>query len=177
MVRSAVEKSPHRAEIEKMIIKGESSRSISVWLKELPEDRGPENISHVSINNYKKKYDPVKKAKTKYRKEQRKAKKKEEESQNRLEKAADKVLDNIHFYDQLIENASSLDLDDLNNDKAIEFGLRAAKQKQDLIKDEPPVVLEVKAGELDDDERKLAKAVADYFARQGEDSEESEPER
>ncbi|AEG18153.1 hypothetical protein [Methanobacterium paludis] len=166
---SAVKKSPYKKEIEEMITEGKPDTYIVEWLK---ENGAP--ISRPTINKYRKKdFNFKAEAVKEYQKQ---------ESKKRFNKAKNKIVSDLNFLDGLIETAAGTELcvDEEQGITSLDInklGVQAAKVKHDITKDEPPVVVEVKAGELDDDERKLAKAVADYFARQGENSEEPEPER
>jgi len=69
--KPAIDKSPHRNEIINKLLDGESSRSVSEWLKNTYN----ETISHTAINKYNKTHlDIIGKAKKKV--EERKARKK-----------------------------------------------------------------------------------------------------
>lgn len=172
---NAVKSSPFRKEIEELILEGKSSRYISKWLKE----RG-ESISHNAINNYRKgPYNVKDKATKEYN---------EKKSKERLDKAVDKKVSDIEALDDIIEKGSELNLDieslkpsffdgitrlDIERLKiqAKRLVIQAARAKHYITKDEPPIVVEVKVGEMDDEERKLTKEVADALARQEENTE------
>jgi hypothetical protein len=169
--RSAVELSPHRAEIDKLLLDGKSPRVVSDWLKNLKHN--PESISHTAINNYRKnKLDVNKEATIRYN---------EKQSKKLFDEAVKKKVSDIEFLDGIIETADDIGLSvdteqGITNLDIKKIGIQAVKVKHDITKDEPPVVVEVKVGEMDDKERKLTKTIADNLARQDEDSEESEPE-
>jgi hypothetical protein len=169
--KSAVEKSMHQKEIEKMIREGVPSRQISDWLAK--HKKYPENISHAAIYRYRTgPYNVNAKAAKEYR---------EKQSKDLFDEAVKKKVSDIEFLDGLIETANDIGLN-VDDERGItsldiaKLGVQAVKAKHDITKDEPPVVVEVKVGEMDDKERKLTKTIADNLARQDEDSEESEPE-
>jgi hypothetical protein len=131
-LRSAVELSPHREEIDKMLLRGESPRTVSSWLESLEE--GPESISHTAINNYRKKHLNVnKEAVEEYQhKRTRELKKKE----------VQKVVSDLEYCDNIIELADKVNLKVDHDNKITELdikkiGLQAVKVKHDITKDEP----------------------------------------
>jgi hypothetical protein len=184
-LKSAVELSDHRSEIDDFLKEGKSSRFISDWLKKLPKKEGPETISHVSISNYKKKKFNVKKEATiKYN---------EKKSKEKLKKASDKVVSDIEALDEIIHEGQKikLDLDNIRPDfdsgvtdldientklKAKRLVIQAAKAKHDITKDEPTPVFLVKVEDVDAEEQRLIEETADNLARQTEDSESIESE-
>jgi hypothetical protein len=162
---SAVEKSPYKKEIEEMITEGKPDTYIVEWLK----DNGAP-ISRPTINKYRNKdFNFKAEAVKEYQKQ---------ESKKRFNKAKNKIVSDLNFLDGIIETADGIGLSvdeeqGITNLDIKKIGIQAVKVKHDITKDEPPVVVEVKVGEMDDKERKLTKTVADTLARQDEDPEES----
>jgi len=134
--RSAVELSPHRKEIEEMILEGKSDRAISDWLSTVEE-----SISYGAIYNYRRtKFNITKEATLQYN---------EKESKQRKKKAVAKKIGEIEFLDDIIDLAGKTDLQ-VNYDARItpldikKLGVQAVRAKHEITKDEPdPVVVEV----------------------------------
>jgi hypothetical protein len=180
VLKTAVELSPHRDEIDKKLEEGETPRAISEWLKTLKEN--PEKISHTAINNYRKnKFNVYKEAAKKYKENENKSKK-------RLDKASNKVVNDLSALDELIDEGRKLKLnidtikpDPKNGVSYIEIEklkiqvknllIRAAKTKHDILKDEPTPLLVVPVEDADDIEQRLIKQLADDIARQRKDKE------
>lgn len=128
-LKSAVEQSPNRLEIDKLLKEGKSPRFISDWLKKLKEN--PESISHTAINNYKKKkFNFKKEAKLKYN---------EKKSKELLNEAVNETVSDLEFCDNIIALANKIDLKVDPKNKITELdikklGLQAIKTKQDVFK-------------------------------------------
>jgi len=125
----AVIKSHFRKEIEEMILEGKSPRYISSWLKDRDE-----NISHSSINRYRKTDFNIKEEAVKeYNNKQSKARK---------QKGIKKTVSEIEYCDDVIEIASKVGLS-VNREEGTtaldikKIGLQAVKVKHDITKDEP----------------------------------------
>ena len=125
MGRSLVEKSPNRKQIEEMILEGSSDRVISDWTKLKGNP-----IGKSAINNYRKIFNPKKKAVSKYH---------EKKSKERLEKASNEIVSDLEFCDSLVQIASEVGLE-VDNDNKItkldvnKIALQAIKTKNDIIK-------------------------------------------
>lgn len=147
--RSAVEDSPHRKEIEKMIIEGKSPRYISKWLKELEED--PESISHTSINNYKNnKFNVKKDAVKEYNDRQSKARK---------TRAKNKIVSDLEFLDNIKDIASKVNVTVDEDTKALDVvkvGIQAVKAKNEILKsgegDDKEFTIKIVAVDPDEDD-------------------------
>jgi hypothetical protein len=128
-LKSAVEQSKNRLEIDNLLKEGKSPRFISDWLKNLKE--GAESISHTAINNYKKKkFNVEKEAVLKYN---------ETKSKELLDEASDKVVSDLKYCDNIIELADKIDLKVDHKNRITELdikklGLQAIKTKQDIFK-------------------------------------------
>lgn len=185
-LKSAVELSEHRPEIDRLLEEGKSPRFISDWLKNLPKDENPEKISHVSINNYKKKKFNIKKEATR--------KYNEKQSKKRLDKASDKVVGDLDALDEIIDEGRKLKLaiDKIQPDpeagvsyldveklkiNAKRLVIQAAKAKHDITKDEPTPVVIVGVEDADAEEQQLIEQLGDDLARQSEDPESLESEQ
>jgi len=131
-LKSAVELSPHRLEIDKKLLQGDSPRTISNWLANLPEEEGgPEKISHSAINNYRKKHLNIQEDATiKYN---------EKKSQELKAKAIDETVSDLEYCDDIIRLAQRVDLK-VDPEKRISeldikrLGLQAIKMKQEIFK-------------------------------------------
>lgn len=123
MIKTAVEKSPHRKQIEEMIINGESGRTISDWLKQKGE-----SISYVAINKYKTKFNPNKKAREKYH---------EKKSKERLDKATNEILSDLDFLDKVKDVASKVKVtvdDNTSPLDIVKVGIQAVRTKNEILK-------------------------------------------
>lgn len=172
---SAVELSPHRREIEEMILEGKSDRAISDWLISVGE-----KISYGAIFNYRKNRFNIKEEAVKTYNEKK--------SKERKQKAVGKVVSDLDALDEIIEEGRKLKLDiqnvipdedtgvtDLDIEKVKIQGknlvIRAAKVKHDITKDEPePINLNLNVNEdptlLNDPDYISAKrkAMDEYYA-------------
>lgn len=125
MGRTAIERSPNRKQIENMILEGETDRFIADWTKKKSNP-----IGKTAINDYRKKYNPKKKAKIKYH---------EKKSKERLDNAADKIVSDLEFCDNLVQIANEVGLE-VDNDNKItkldvnKLALQAIKTKNEIIK-------------------------------------------
>lgn len=160
----------YRKKIDEWIIEGKGDTEIINLLK---EQDPPEKIGRTTLYNYRKKDFNINKEATKQYNEKK--------SQERLNDAVDKKVSEIEYCDSIIEEAAKIGLyvDDqqgITNLDIKKIGLQAVKVKHDITKDEAPIVVEVKVGEMDEEDQKLTKEVADALARQGEDTKEPEPE-
>lgn len=128
-LKSAVELSENRLEIDNLLKEGKSPRFISNWLKNLEDN--PESISHTAINKYKKKkFNIEKEAVLKYN---------ETKSKELLDEASDKVVSDLEYCDNIIELANKIDLKVDHKNRITELdikklGLQAIKTKQDVFK-------------------------------------------
>jgi len=128
-LKSAVELSEKRLEIDNLLKEGKSPRFISEWLKNLKDN--PESISHTAINNYKKKkFNVEKEAVLKYN---------ETKSKELLDEASDKVVSDLEYCDNIIDLANKIDLKVDHKNRITELdikklGLQAIKTKQDVFK-------------------------------------------
>lgn len=172
---SAVELSPHRREIEEMILEGKSDRAISDWLISVGE-----KISYGAIFNYRKnKFNVKEEAVRTYN---------EKKSKERKDTAVGRVVSDLAALDEIIEEGSKLKLTineiypdeetgvtDLDIEKVKIQGknlvIRAAKVKHDITKDDPePINLNFNFNEdpaLLQDPKYIAakrKAMDEYYA-------------
>lgn len=124
--KSSIKQSPFRKEIEEMILEGKSSRKISKWLKEHDED-----ISHNTINRYRKKdFNIQHEAVSQYT---------EKLSQKRKQKGIDGTVSDLEYCDELIQLAHDTNLKVDHKNKVTELdikklGLQAVKTKQEIFK-------------------------------------------
>ncbi len=158
--RNKVISSSHRDEIDKLLLKGESSRNVSKYLK----NRYNESISYATISNYRKEYLNVTKEakkiyserKLKERKSRKLAEKKsrasEKRSKSRVDKKAQKLVGNIEELDSIISEMNEVNLEidetlsqseEIDPIKLLQFKLRckeleikAIKIKYDILKDD-----------------------------------------
>lgn len=154
----AVDKSPHREKIIERLLRGESARSISKWLK----DNFNESIDHSNISRYKSKHlDVVGKAKKKIEKRKKKestrkkiakAVDKEVAINDKVDEAVDNLVTGIDFLDNVIKTANEVDLDsdpsydfeketplkkEAHKLNMINTGIKAADVKAKIMRDEP----------------------------------------
>lgn len=154
----AVDKSPHREEIIERLLRGESARSISKWLK----DNFNESIDHSNISRYKSNHlDVVGKAKKKIEKRKKKeitkkkldkAVDKEVAINDKVDDAVDKVVTGIDFLDNVIQTANKVNLEsdpsydfeketplkkEAHKLNMINTGIKAADVKSKIMRDEP----------------------------------------
>jgi hypothetical protein len=123
MGKSAVELSPKRKKIEEMILEGETDRDISDWTK----NQGC-YICKSAINNYRKKFNPKKKAREKYH---------DKKSKERLDKAADEIVSDLEFLDKVKDVASKVNVqvdDDTKPIDIVKVGIQAVKTKNEILK-------------------------------------------
>lgn len=165
-----VKTSRYRKKIDIWIIEGKGDTEIINLLK---EQDPPEKIGRTTLYNYRKNDFNIKEEATKQYNEKK--------SQERFDDAVKKKVSEIEYCDDIIDAAAKIGIhvdseQGITNLDIKKLGLQAVKVKHDITKDESPIVVEVKVGEMDDEEQKLTKEVADALARQGEDTEESEQE-
>ena len=149
VLRSAVEQSPHRTEIDKRLLRGESPRQVSKWLKNLKKD--PEKISHTAINKYRKKHLNVQKEVVeKYQ---------DRQTKRRKDVAVKKGVCELEALDEIIESGTNLKiaLDQITPDKsttpldiekvklqAKRLVIQATTAKHEITKDNPEPIVNVK---------------------------------
>lgn len=124
--KSSIITSIFRKEIEEMILEGKSSRQISKWLKEHDED-----ISHTSINTYKKKEFNIQSEAVKQYNDKL--------SQKRKDKGVEDVVSDLDYCDEIIQLAhkTKLRVDPTNKVTELDIkklGLSAVKIKQEIFK-------------------------------------------
>ena len=146
--RSAVELSPHRKEIEEMILEGKSDRAISDWLSTVEE-----SISYGAIYNYRRtKFNITKEATLQYN---------EKESKQRKKKAVAKKIGEIEFLDDIIDLAGKTNLQTGEYATPLDvkkLGIQAVRAKHEITKDEPePMVFEVNVNGIPTDPRVRAR--------------------
>ena len=167
---NAVLVSEFRSEIDDMILEGKSDSYIERWLAD-----NDAKISRQTIGKYRRNdFNVNKEATIAYN---------DKKSKEKKDKEIKKRVSDIEALDDIIDMGNSLDLDLGSLSPDIEEGtsaldiekakiqaknlvIRASKVKHDITKDEPPVIIEVKVGEMDDEEQALTKEVADALARQ-----------
>lgn len=146
--KSAVELSPNRSKIDKMLKKGETPRAISEYLKKL--EKKPENISHTAINNYRKnKFNIHKEASIKYH---------EKKSKKELDKASDDVVSDLEFLDQVKDVASKVKVK-VNKDTSsldiVKVGIQAVRTKNEILKagegDDKDITINIVSVDPDED--------------------------
>lgn len=157
--------SRYRKDIDEMLIDGVTPTEISKWLK---KQNPPENIGKTAIYDYKNNDFNINDEATQAYNEKK--------SKERLKSAVDKKVSEIQYCDDIIDTAAKVGLhvdkaQGITNLDIKKLGLQAVKVKHDITKNDPPVVVEVKVGEMDEEEQKLTKEVADNLARQSEDPE------
>lgn len=162
-----VKTSRYREKIDNWIIEGKGDTEIIELLK---QQDPPEKIGRTTLYNYRKNDFNVNKEATQQYSEKK--------SQERLQGAVDKKVSEIEYCDDIIDTASKIGIhvdreQGITNLDVKKLGLQAVKVKHDITKDDAPVVVEVKVGEMDEEDRKLTKSVADALARQDQDIPES----
>lgn len=166
---NAVLVSEFRSEIDDMILEGKSDSFIERWL-----DDNDAKISRQTIGKYRRNdFNVNKEATIAYN--DKKSKEKKDGAINRKVSEIEALDDIINLGHDLnidlknvtpdFEGTSQLDIEKAKI-QAKNLVIRAAKVKHDITKDEPPVIIEVKVGEMDDEEQALTKEVADALARQ-----------
>lgn len=162
--KNKVVSSPHRDEIDKLLLEGESSRNVADYLK----NQYDEIISYATINNYRKVYLNVtkeakqiynaKKLKESQKKSKQKPKKSidqkssEKKSRSRVDKKAQKLVGNIEELDHIISEMNDVNLEidetlskseEIDPIKLLQFKLRckeleikAIKIKYNILKDD-----------------------------------------
>lgn len=136
---------PFRKEIENMLIEGKSPRYISGWLKEQGE-----NLSHTTIDTYRKKhFNPTKDAGLEYQNTQ---------SKKRKTRAKNKILSDLEFLDQVKDAAGKVKLVVNKDTKAIDIvkaGIQAVKTKNEILKagegDEKDITIHIVSVDPDED--------------------------
>lgn len=160
--KNKVVSSPHRDEIDKLLLEGESSRNVANYLK----NQYNEIISYATINNYRKvhlnvtkeakkiynkkrlkgsqKKPKPKKSKTKTQKlAEKKVKLAEKKSKSRVDKKAQKLVGNIEELDSIIleMNEVNLEIDEtlsqseeIDPIKLLQFKLRCKELEIKAIK-------------------------------------------
>jgi transposase len=146
-LKSAVELSEFRPEIDEFLLEGKSGRFVSEWLK----DKG-ESISHTAINKYKKKHLAVEKEAAIQYNEKKSKKKKAEKVK--------KVVSDLEALDDIIAEGQKVKLNIESICEDIEAGvsyvhieklkldakrltIQAVKAKHDITKDEPPLEVNI----------------------------------
>lgn len=117
-----IKKNPYREEIDDMLIAGKSYSEIERWLDEKGAKVGRNTISKYHKFCFNVNEEAV---------EIYNERKSKEKLQNEAEKGAD-VLD---FYDKVISKALQCDLDKVDPARRTDLGLRAAKQREEFLKE------------------------------------------
>ncbi len=160
--KNKVISSPHRDEIDKLLLEGESSRNVSDYL----ENQYNEIISYGTINNYRKDHlnvtqeakkiytkrklkESKKKSKSKSRVDrkaqksvEKKSKLAEKRSRSRVDKKAQKLVGNIEELDSIIAEMNEVNLEidetlsgeDIDPIKLLQFKLRCKELEIKAIK-------------------------------------------
>lgn len=147
--KSAVERSEHRDEIDDLLLRGNSPRFVSAYLK----NEYNESISHTAINNYKKKHlDVTKEAVIDYTKKKSKEAKQvqsQKNSQEKKQKVVKKISSDLEKLDEIIEESfnTHVDLERLVDDpecnqvkveglklKMRQQGISAVNAKNNILK-------------------------------------------
>jgi hypothetical protein len=117
-----IRQSNFREEIDNMLDAGDSYTAISNWLR-----NNGEVISRNVIAKYHKFcYNSAELAVEMY---------KEEASQMRLQDNAKKQVNTLHLYDKLIEAGADVSPSLVDERSRIDFALKAAKQREDFLKE------------------------------------------
>jgi len=121
--------SQFRKEIDDMLSEGETYTGISNWLR-----NNGEVISRNVIAKYHKFcFNCEDMAVQMYT---------EEQSKQRLTQAAKKQVNTLHLYDKLIESGAEVTPDLIDERSRIDFALKAAKQREDFLKEHGDTGLE-----------------------------------
>ena len=121
-VPKPIRQSKYREEIDNMLDGGDSYTAISKWLR-----NNGEVISRNVIAKYHKFcYNSADLAVEMY---------KEEASKMRLEENAKKQVNTLHLYDKLIEAGAEVSPNLVDEKSRIDFALKAAKQREDFLRE------------------------------------------
>lgn len=121
-VPKPIRQSQYREEIDNMLDDGDSYTAISNWLR-----NNGEVISRNVIAKYHKFcYNSADLAVEIY---------KEEVSQQRLQDNAKKQVNTLHLYDKLIEAGAEVSPNLVDEKSRIDFALKAAKQREDFLRE------------------------------------------
>lgn len=117
-----IKKNPYREQIDEMLIEGKSYTEIEKWLK--ANDAG---VARQTISKYHKFcFNVNAEAAEIYNDEASKAK---------LQGEAQKQVDIIRFYDKIINSAEEADLSIVDPQRRVDLALRAAKQREEFLKE------------------------------------------
>ena len=139
IVPKPILESKYREEIDNMLENGCTYTEINTWLS----NHG-EKVSRQTISNYHKfGFNINVKAVEKYVEEDMK-------SVERLDKAANKQSDTLRLYDKIIASAIDVNTDMLDDKTKIDMAIKAAKQREDFMREHGDSAIEEMTKEIED---------------------------
>lgn len=139
IVPKPILESKYREEIDNMLENGCTYTEINTWLS----NHG-EKVSRQTISNYHKfGFNINVKAVEKYVEEDMK-------SVERLDKAAAKQSDTLRLYDKIIASAIDVNTDMLDDKTKIDMAIKAAKQREDFMREHGDSAIEEMTKEIED---------------------------
>lgn len=119
-VPPSIKNSPYRNDIDLLLMDGKSYSFISKWLKDMGE-----NISRQTISRYHKDYMNVdKEASIQYQ---------EIQAQEILREGVQARMSDIEILDRIIQKMGEVNLNLIAEDKLVDLGLKALKNKKEIL--------------------------------------------